>query len=207
MHMISNHLPLQAQRGISLIESLIAIVVMALGILGILGVQMRTLTDTQAGVRRAQAIRLIEDLAERLQNNPDSLNNLAIYATSPTSGGDCESSACDPAQLATYDLFKWREQVKSALPGGTAKVFVPLGGTRQLGVMIGWRENRYSQSGRELSATDTTELEAPLVVAGKDATNTDITCDAGLICHLQYIQPTQRCTPWALGGGTLYCPN
>ena len=49
------------QRGISLIESLVAIVVMALGILGILGVQMRTLADTQTGVRRAHAIRLIED--------------------------------------------------------------------------------------------------------------------------------------------------
>ena len=71
------------QRGISLIESLVAIVVMALGILGILGVQMRTLTDTQAGVRRAQAIRLIEDLGERLQNNPDALGNLSTYTTKP----------------------------------------------------------------------------------------------------------------------------
>ena len=44
------------QRGVSLIESLVAIVVTALGILGILGVQMRTLADTQTGVRRAQAI-------------------------------------------------------------------------------------------------------------------------------------------------------
>ena len=45
------------QRGITLIESLIALMVAVLGVLGILGVQMRTLTDTQAGVRRAQAIR------------------------------------------------------------------------------------------------------------------------------------------------------
>ena len=64
MHITSQHL----QRGISLIESLVAIVVMALGILGILGVQMRTLADTQSGVRRAQAIRLIEDLSERTQD-------------------------------------------------------------------------------------------------------------------------------------------
>mgnify|MGYP003616568139 CR=1 FL=1 len=207
MHMTNNTPPSKAQRGISLIESLIAIVVMALGILGILGVQMRTLTDTQAGVRRAQAIRLIEDLAERLQNNPDSLNNLAAFATTPSSGGDCTSTACTPAALATYDIFNWKEQVSSALPGGTAKVFVPLGGPRQLGVLIGWRETRYNQSGGAFSTTDIAALEAPLVVAGKDSASADVKCDPGLICHLQYIQPTQRCTPWALGGGALYCPN
>ena len=61
------------QRGVTLIESLVAIVVMALGILGILGVQMRTLTDTQTSVRRAQAIRLIEDMGERMKANPSAL--------------------------------------------------------------------------------------------------------------------------------------
>ena len=50
------HTLLQPQRGITLLESLVAIVVMALGILGILGVQMRTLSDTQTGVRRAQEL-------------------------------------------------------------------------------------------------------------------------------------------------------
>ena len=68
--MLSPHAHLR-QRGFSLIESLVAVVVMALGILGILGVQMRTLADTQTGVRRAQAIRLIEDLSERIKLNPN----------------------------------------------------------------------------------------------------------------------------------------
>lgn len=48
-------------------------VVMALGLLGVVGVQMRTLADTQTGVRRAQAIRLIEDLSERAKVNPSAL--------------------------------------------------------------------------------------------------------------------------------------
>ena len=58
------------QRGITLIESMVALVIAALGILGILGVQMRTLSDTSTTVRRAQAIRLIEDLGERMRANP-----------------------------------------------------------------------------------------------------------------------------------------
>ena len=64
------------QRGITLIESLVAIVVASLGILGILGVQMRTLTDTQTSVRRAQAMRLIEDLSERMKVHPNAMGSI-----------------------------------------------------------------------------------------------------------------------------------
>ncbi len=190
------------QAGITLIESLVAIVVMALGILGILGVQMRTLTDTQAGVRRAQAIRLIEDLGERLQSNPNALGNLSAYTATPITSDDCASTACAADKLATYDIKKWRTSVSNALPGSQAIVFIPQGGPRQLGVLIGWNESRYDKD-----SSDYTSLTAALKESGKDSTGAAVTCPAGLICHLQYIQPTQRCTPWGLGGGALYCPN
>ncbi|MHA7600372.1 type IV pilus modification protein PilV [Alicycliphilus sp. T452] len=199
--------PRRRQRGITLIESLVAIVVMALGILGILGVQMRTLTDTQAGVRRAQAIRLIEDLGERLQNNPDALGNLSAYTATPASSDDCASTACAPDKLATYDIKQWRTSVSDALPGSQAIVFIPKGGPRQLGVLIGWNENRYNQNGQSFTAADKTALAAPLTVAGTNSAAAAVDCPASLTCHLQYIQPTQRCTPWGLGGGALYCPN
>jgi len=196
------------QRGITLLESLIALLVAVLGILGILGVQMRTLTDTQAGVRRAQAIRLIEDLAERVQNNPDALGNLAAYTATPTSASSCDTTACAPDALATYDIKEWRTNVTTSLPGGQATVFIPQGGSRQLGVLIGWTENRYNQNGQSFSTDDTTALNAPLVVSGTNSVGSAaVNCPTGLICHLQYIQPTQRCTPWGVGGGTLYCPS
>lgn len=79
--MSSSQLLRQSQRGISLIESLVAIVIAALGILGVLGVQMRTMSDTSTTVRRAQAIRLIEDLGERLKTNPNALSNIASYTS------------------------------------------------------------------------------------------------------------------------------
>ncbi|GBU15119.1 hypothetical protein AwPolaro_04970 [Polaromonas sp.] len=73
--------PLHRQRGISLLESLVAIIVMALGILGVLGLQLRTLADTQNSVNRAQAIRFIEDLSERMKINPNALGNLGSYVS------------------------------------------------------------------------------------------------------------------------------
>ena len=100
------------QRGITLIESMVALVIAALGILGILGVQMRTLSDTSTTVRRAQAIRLIDDLGERMRTNPNALVNLGSYvsnfATNPAVGS-C-ASGCDHAALAAYDLAVFQDK-------------------------------------------------------------------------------------------------
>ncbi|MFT4195885.1 type IV pilus modification protein PilV [Ottowia sp.] len=205
--------PRRNQRGLTLIESLVAIFVTALGILGILGVQMRTLADTQTTVRRAQAIRLIEDLGERMKVQPNALANLDAYVIgwgtatgtpplTPQAGSLCDSSACTTGQLAAYDIREWKRQVERSLPLADANVFVAPGDSsstdnrRQLGVMISWRENEKSTD------TDyTTSLNA-----AADG-GTDVTCPANRTCHLQYIPLAARCAPYLAGGGgaQYYC--
>ena len=203
------HTLLQPQRGITLLESLVAIVVMALGILGILGVQMRTLSDTQTGVRRAQAIRLIEDMGERMKANPSALANLSSYvsnfAASPTVPS-C-ASGCTAANLATYDVAVWKRTVRESLPLGKASIFVAPGeadgNRRQLGVIVAWRENERDG----MSTTDKAAINATLTAgAGTDtATNA---CPADHTCHLQYIIAPSRCAPYSPGGvATYYCPG
>jgi type IV pilus assembly protein PilV len=203
------------QRGITLIESLVAIVIAALGILGILGVQMRTLTDTQTAVRRAQAIRLIEDLSERMKVSPNALLNIKDYESGYSEKGSdltattCDITACTPAQQAKYDLKQWKTTVQQTLPGGQASVFLAPGETadpnrRQLGVIIAWREN-------EREGTKTDDIDASKVrasdgtfTAGTDTTNA---CPADKTCHLQYIPVAARCAPYDDGSGTklFYC--
>nr|WP_035202089.1 type IV pilus modification protein PilV [Acidovorax sp. CF316] len=196
-----------AQHGVSLIESLVAIVVMSLGILGILGVQMRTLSDTQTGVRRAQAIRLIEDLSERMKVNPNALGNINSYKSAfgatPT-GGDCKTSACDNSQLAVYDITQWKQLVKTNLPGADAEIFVVAdetdGSRRQLGVMVSWRENERSTD------TSATGYKTPLVATTIGGSG--ITCPANSSCHLQYIPLNTRCAAYTLDSTPrFYCPT
>ncbi|MDD2712460.1 MAG: type IV pilus modification protein PilV [Simplicispira sp.] len=203
--------PLQQPHGIALIESLVAIVVMALGILGILGVQMRTLTDTQTSVRRAQAIRLIEDLSERMKVHPNALNNLASYVSAfdntPTPG-NC-TNGCSAAQQASYDLAIWKQTVANSLPLGQASIFLAPGETqdanrRQLGVIISWRENE--REGTKTDDIDATKVRAAdgSFTAGTDTTNA---CPADRTCHLQYLPVSARCAPYDNGSGTkvFYC--
>ena len=206
------HTPLQPQRGVTLIESLVALVVIALGILGILGVQMRTLTDTQTGVRRAQAIRLIEDMGERMKVNPNALANINAYVTAfadtPTLP-NC-ASGCNAAQLAAYDVAVWKRIVRENLPTGQASIFVPpaesglaTGLGRQLGVMIAWRENE--RAGTKTDDIDATKVRAADRTFSAGAT---LACPADHICHLQYLPVASRCAPYAPGGVTMYyCPG
>lgn len=191
------------QRGITLIESLIAILIMAVGILGIMGVQMRTLNDTQTGVRRAQAIRLIEDLSERLKVNPNGLSNIDGYLLAwkekPVVDRDCSTSECSNAQLAAYDRAIWRQSVGQVLPGGDAAVFLSDGegdasNRRQLGVMLSWRENEKSLDDSYLS---------PINVSTGGG---NVECAKDRTCHLQYIPVSARCAPdFASGSAMYYC--
>ena len=70
-----------AQRGITLVESLISLLILALGVLGLAAVQARMLVETRTTNARATAVRLIADLGERIRMN-------AAGAQPPISGGD-----------------------------------------------------------------------------------------------------------------------
>ena len=197
------------QRGISLIESLIALVVAALGILGVVGVQMRTLTDTSTTVRRAQAIRLIEDLSERMKANPNALAVIDSYLSDfnhNPSVGSC-SSGCTNAQQAAVDLAIWKQSVK-VLPLGQARIFTPpaekglnAAQKRQLGVMLAWRENEADTSSAYKDAIDTTKIKVGTnYLAGA---GTEAVCPANFTCHLQYIPVSARCAPYNPSGGAV----
>ena len=208
MLQLIHHPRSRLQRGISLIESLVAIVVMALGILGILGVQMRTLADTQTTVHRAQAIRLIEDLSERMKTNPNALGSINNYVSGfsdePTPG-DC-SGGCSHSDQATYDLALWKQAVKTTLPLGEASVFLAAGETddanrRQLGVMVAWRENE-----RDIADDDDREKYKQALDASAEGGS--VTCPTGHTCHLQYLPVAARCAPYLVNTTPQYfCPG
>jgi type IV pilus assembly protein PilV len=224
MHVRLNHmqhLVQPQQRGITLIESLVAIVVVALGILGVLGVQMRTLSDTRTSVYRGQAIRMIEDLSERMKAHPNALVSIDSYtiawrpgpAPTPPAAKLCTgATTCTPAEFAAFDLLEWKRNLERNLPLGDATVFYApaepnAGSRRQLGVMIRWRENERSTDNAFLAdlLTTATNLGGD---AGVPACNTSPTSTPRYTCHLQYIPVSSRCAPYFANVTVkYYCPG
>lgn len=178
------------QRGVSLIESLVAMAVLAVGVLGLIGFQLQVLRDTRDSVGRARAIVAIQDITERMR-----LNSAALTppppAVSPYNTGfaalaapavDCTAAVCTVAQLATFDLWRWKANVAMALPGGQAAIQPSANDPRQYAVMVGWRENIADLASGEANRL---VVQNTLVAGGASG----LVCPAGLTCHLTYVQP------------------
>jgi type IV pilus assembly protein PilV len=175
------------ESGISLIESLVALLVLALGILGMAGLQTRSLVDTRTTNARAVAASMVDDLSERMQFNTGAQllpanPYLVAWGVLPANPG-CRPGPCTPQQIAAMDLSEWKQTLGALLPRGDAAVFQsPLDPT-QIGVLIGWTDNVSDQAN---AAGDGGRFIAPQTI------NTGVAgqaCPDGLICHLVYIRP------------------
>lgn len=187
------------QNGVSLIEALVAVLVTVLGILGILGMQMRTMNNTQAAVRQAQAIRLVENLSERLRMNPNSFSsgtasNYLVGWGADGTAVNC-TNGCDSATLAQWDIEQWKKNVREILPLADANVFfvndesgAAAGNNRQLGVMISWRENESA------GVSEDSDFNKYFRLSSQNAAGGSISCPVGRTCYLQFIQLAARCT-------------
>ena len=178
------------QRGTSLLEALVSLLILAVGVLGMLGMQVGVLAETQNSTSRAQALRIIEDLSERMKGNPNAYESLSSYALGswdiPAAPTSCASN-CNAAVQAAWDIYEWRSNVPIAMPGAQAYTFisssedaVAAGNQRMLGVMMAWRLNE-----REENTADS-RFDVPFDITD-DAD--DVECPDGMICHIAFIQP------------------
>jgi type IV pilus assembly protein PilV len=115
-------------RGLSLIEVLISVVVLSIGVLGVAGLQLKSLQQAQGGLQASQAIALAYAAGDLMRANPDAAHR-GRYTLDPLSppvgaqaGPDCSSTVCSADQLADYDRGNWYGAVTATLPSGTATI-------------------------------------------------------------------------------------
>ena len=115
--------PNQSQRGVSLIEVLVALLVLAVGILGFAGLQMTSLSQSTAANHRVAAVLIAQDAIERMELNAAERDTyLNATWTAGTLGGSpsstCISGSCDSAGLANWDIAQLTWQAANQLPAG-----------------------------------------------------------------------------------------
>jgi len=109
--------------GFTLIEVLVAVMVLGVGLLGIAGLQVTGLHNNHSAYLRSQATLLASDIADRMRANPQGVAaGLYNNQSAPTSVPDCEAAPCNSAQMAGYDLAKWNQTLAASLPGGVGVV-------------------------------------------------------------------------------------
>jgi type IV pilus assembly protein PilV len=106
--------------GFTLIEVLIAMLVLAVGLLGLAGLQAASLKNNQSAYNRSQATQLAYDLADRMRANvAGKTSYTAILPSSATPKATClTTTGCSLADMATNDLYQWNLAVSTSLPNG-----------------------------------------------------------------------------------------
>ena len=120
-------------RGASLVEVLVAIVVLSVGIVGAAGVQIKAMKFGQVSQQRSMAVQHALAISERMRANlaasSQSLSDYQFvfaYSEIPTklqaiTAPAC-TSACTPQEMARRDLLDWQAQLGSGLTGGRGTI-------------------------------------------------------------------------------------
>lgn len=106
------------QKGATLIEVLITVVILSIGLIGLAGLQTTSVQSNQSAYYRSQATILAYDLADRMRaNRTEALTNDYVI-NFPTSASDNDVTGSQ----ADKDLAEWLNNLALNLPDGTGKV-------------------------------------------------------------------------------------
>ncbi len=115
------------QRGISLLESLIALLVLSIGLLGVLGLQTQSLVHNRAAYFETQATNMAQDMLDRIRANREKAADYAL-----TLGGEVDGSG-----LPATDQAEWVADVSTMLPGGVGGIEID---NRRISVTVRWED-------------------------------------------------------------------
>jgi type IV pilus assembly protein PilV len=133
-------------RGFTLLEILVALLVLSIGLLGLAGLQTFSLRNNHSAFLRSQAVVLAYDALDRLRSNRDQamLGTGSAYNTSYSEAASSYSSTgcasnCTSSAVATYDLAAWKADVER-LPAGQAQISIDA--NNKATVQVQWSDNR-----------------------------------------------------------------
>lgn len=139
--------PVRRNDGFSLVEVLVAIVILTIGLFGLAGLQARAHTAEVEAFSRARALMLVNQMADRVAaNRADAMAATPTYDTTTIfgvaslnpgtefgvgAGDDCSDLATTtPDQLAVRDLCEWHEALRGVSASGSETNVGALSGVR-----------------------------------------------------------------------------
>ncbi|MEJ2686528.1 MAG: type IV pilus modification protein PilV [Gammaproteobacteria bacterium] len=150
----------QPSRGFTLVEVLVALVVLAIGLLGLAGLQTAGLKYDHSAYQYSQATQLAYDILDRMRANRDTATSTSAYQSAlndpiPGLSVDCgqAGNTCNGNDMALYDINQWKTQLAETLPGGRASIsFTDTAtGQRTYTITIQWDDLSWDAAKKALS--------------------------------------------------------
>jgi type IV pilus assembly protein PilV len=155
---------LPVQHGTSMIEVLVTIVILTFGLLGLVGLQTKLQVSEMEAYQRAQALILLEDMANRIASNRNFAATYITGANNPIGAGMTCSTATATRQQT--DTSEWCDALQGAAETSTAG---------RIGAMIGGRGCVESLVNGDYLVTVAWQGMGPL-----SAPPSNVACGAGL---------------------------
>lgn len=138
--------------GFTMLEVLIALLVLAMGVLAAIAVILNAERASGSAYLRQMATQYAYDMVDRMRANSAQVgvgNYDVASGTTPSSlQSNCVTSACSAATMATYDKYQWLSDLQNNLPGGTGSVYQPTnGGSTERVVQIWWTDGNAVSGG------------------------------------------------------------
>lgn len=150
------HLSIQnlySQKGFSLIEALVAFLVLSVGMLGIASLQTMSIKAGHTASLRSVAVVKVEEIMERMRSNRTALPSYIVSTSGTGTNHGCDDlsgsvKSCTDVEMAQYDVFQWKQGLTEALPPnvtttGSIAVISPgaVGqGVSTVTVTVNWQE-------------------------------------------------------------------
>ena len=102
------------QRGFSMIELVVAVLIMGVGVLGVTGLQLVSLQNNRDALLRSEAIQLAYDILDRIRVNPGigAISGAAYsgvdFDDDPTAPTNCYTNQCTAAEITNFDIAVWQ---------------------------------------------------------------------------------------------------
>jgi type IV pilus assembly protein PilV len=113
----SNH----KQAGFTLLEVLIALLVLSIGLLGLAALQTTGLRSNQMASMRTMATQLTYDVTDRMRSNPVGVAN-GEYVVARTTAPSSTVAPWTGGSFALNDLIEWRSSISRTLPQGSSAI-------------------------------------------------------------------------------------
>lgn len=149
------------QVGSTMIETLVALLILAVGLLSVQAMQMTSLRTNTSSYLRTEAQLLAEDMTDRIlayddvANAGDNNDYDGIDTGAAAANPGCAGGGCSKGQQRGLDQFEWKEQVESRLPGGRGSVDV-VAGAYVLTIM--WDNDKTGANGTGCSGNTDVDL-------------------------------------------------
>ena len=104
------------QQGFSLVEVLIALIIMSVGMLGIAGLYVQSLQAGRTSMFRHHAVALAGDITDRIRANPTA--GVAYAGVGADNNCVAANVDCDVVGMAANDIWLWDQQAVDSLPNG-----------------------------------------------------------------------------------------